>query len=95
LWTGIVQFFARDFAAALETLRELIRLRLSYGSIYEYAAGALAFLGRPDEARDMLRRMPAQPPEQLARFRQRPPWLRPGDYALRCEGLRLVTDETQ
>jgi adenylate cyclase len=95
LWSGIVQFLARDFAAALETLRELIRLRLSYGSIYEYAAGALAFLGRPNEARDMLRRIPAQPPEQLARFRQRPPWLRPEDYALRCEGLRLVRDETQ
>src|SRR6516162_7518676 len=94
LWSGSVQFYARDFAAALETLRELIRLRPSAWWIYELAAGALAFLGRRDEARDMLRRMPTQPPEQLARFRHRPPWLRPEDYALRCEGLRLATDET-
>jgi adenylate cyclase len=95
LWSGSVQFYARDFAAALETLRELIRLRPSVWWMYELAAGALAFLGRRDEARDMLRRMPAQPPEQLARFRQRPPWMRPEDYALRCEGFRLATDETQ
>jgi len=95
LWSGSVQFYARDFAAALETLRELIRLRPSAWWMYEVAAGALAFLGRPDEARDMLRRMPAQPPEQLARFRQRPPWMRPEDYALRREGFRLAMDETQ
>jgi adenylate cyclase len=95
LWSGSVQFYARDFAAALETLRELIRLRPSAWWIYELAAGALAFLGRPDEARDMLRRMPAQPPEQLARFRQRPPWLRPEDYARRQEGLRLAAGETE
>jgi len=94
-WSGSVQFYARDFAAALETLRGLIRLRPSLWYIYELAAGALAFLGRRDEACDMLRRMPAQPPEQLARYRQRPPWLRPEDYALRCEGFRLAMDETQ
>ena len=62
LWSGSVQFYARDFAAALETLRELIRLRPSVWWMYELAAGALAFRGRRDEARDMLRRMPAQPP---------------------------------
>ena len=31
---------------------------------------------------------------QLRRYRQRPPWQRPEDYALRIEGLRLATGET-
>jgi hypothetical protein len=29
------------------------------------------------------------------RYRERPPWLRPEDYAIRDEALRLVAGETE
>ena len=47
------------------------------------------------EARAALERTGARFPEQDRRFvQQRPPWLRPEDYALRSEGLRLAAGET-
>ena len=53
---------------------------------------ALAHLGRLDEARELLERARAQIVDP--RYSQRPPFLRPEDYALRIEGLRLATGET-
>jgi adenylate cyclase len=90
LWRGTTQFFSRDFIAALETMRQFVRLRPGYVPPREYIAASLAYLGRLDEARDALERIPAQPPEQLQRWQQRLPWLRPEDYAIRVEGLRLA-----
>jgi adenylate cyclase len=93
LWCAVLQFFSRDFAAALQTLRQVIRLRPGYGPPYEYIAASLAYLGQSDEAREALERIPPQSLEQLQRFEQRPPWLRPEDYALRVEGVRLAAGE--
>ena len=90
LWRGTTQFFSRDFIAALETMRQFVRLRPGYVRPREYIAASLAYLGRLDEARDELERIPAQSPEQLQRWQQRLPWLRPEDYALRVEGVRLA-----
>ena len=90
LWRGTIQFFSRDFIAALETMRQFVRLRPGYVKPREYIAASLAFLGRLDEARDALERIPAQSPEQHQRWQQRLPWLRPEDYALRLEGVRLA-----
>src|SRR5258708_31002896 len=89
-WCAVLQFNSRDFVAALQTLRHVVRLRPGYGSPYEYIAAALAYLGQSDEAREALERIPPQWLEQLQRWEQTPPWLRPEDYALRVAGVRLA-----
>jgi adenylate cyclase len=91
LWRGVLQFLSRDFVAALQTLRQVVRLRPSYGPPYEYIAASLAYLGQLNEAREALERVPPQSAGQLQRFQQRPPWMLPEDYALRVEGVRLAT----
>lgn len=53
-------------------------------------ASCLAHLGRLDDARAALERIPAQFSEQFRRHQQRLPWVRPEDYAIREEGLRLA-----
>jgi adenylate cyclase len=96
-WTaflGHAQFCSRDFAAALDTLRQVIRMRPGHTFALEYTAASLAHLGRLDEARGALERVRAQVPEQLQRYRQRPPFRRPDDWALLTEGLRLAAGET-
>jgi adenylate cyclase len=90
VWRGSIEFLSRDFDAAVQTLRQVVRLRPGYSSPYDNLAASLAFLGRLDEARDALQLQPAQSPEQRQRWQQRPPWLRPQDYALRVEGLCLA-----
>ena len=92
MWSGIIQFYSRKFDAALETFNELARLRPEYGPTHGYIAGSLGFLGRLDEARAVLGRAELQLLDP--RWQQRPPWLRPEDYALRSEGLRLVAGES-
>jgi adenylate cyclase len=93
LWSGTIQFYSRKFDAALETFNELIRLRPEWGPAQELIAGSLAFLGRPDEARAVLKRAGLQTRD--ARYHERPPWLRPEDFALRIEGLRLAMGEAE
>ena len=95
-WVGATQFSARDFDAAAATWREVIRLRPAYMMAYRGMAGALAHLGRIDEAREVLDRARTLFPEQTPRLLQqeRYPWLRPEDYEVRAEGLRLAMGET-
>jgi adenylate cyclase len=84
-WVASAQFYECDFAAALETLRDLIRLRPGTAAAYHQIAAALAYLGRLEEAR-----AEKEFTENVRRYRERPPWLRPEDYAIRVEGLRLA-----
>jgi adenylate cyclase len=93
IWRAVLQFFSRDFVTALQTLRQVVRLRPSYAPPYEYVAASLAYLGQLDEAREALERVPPQSAEQLQRWQQRPPWMRPEDYALRVEGVHLAAGE--
>jgi adenylate cyclase len=90
LWTGFIQLSARKFDAALATLHQVVRLRPGLAPAYELMAACLAHLGRLDEASAVLERIPAQFSEQLRRHQKRPPWIRPEDYAIRQEGLRLA-----
>lgn len=90
LWTAAIQLGARKFDAALEALHQVVRLRPGLALVYELMAACLAHLGRLDEARAALERIPAQSSEQLRRHQQRLPWVRPEDYAIRQEGLRLA-----
>ena len=89
-WCGVLQFFSHDFVAALNTERQVVRLRPSFATAYEYIAASLAYLEQLDEAREALERVPPQSAEQRQRWQQRPPWMRPEDYALRVEGIRLA-----
>src|SRR5216683_984546 len=93
IWRAVLQFFSRDFVTALQTLRQVVRLRPSYAPPYEYVAASLAYLGQLDEAREALERVPPQSAEQLQRWQQRPPWMRLEDYALRVEGVHLAAGE--
>jgi len=56
----------------------------------ELTAACLAYLGRLEEAKGILERIPAHFSERLQRHQQRLPWMRPEDYAIRLEGLRLA-----
>jgi adenylate cyclase len=89
LWIGLIQFFARQFAAAAETLRQVGRLRPYYSNYHTVLAAALAFQGHLDEARGVLSRAPPVDPRyHLA------PWMRPEDIALRGEGFRLAAGDS-
>ena len=88
------QFGLKDFAAALETCHQVIRLRPGLPWAHEHIAASLAYLGRLDEARETLERARVLFPEHFRRYQQRPPWRRPDDWALTMEGLRLAAGET-
>jgi adenylate cyclase len=92
MWSGAMQFYSRKFDAALETYNQLVRLRPEWGYAQVLIAGCLAFLGRLHEAREVLERVSLKGLDP--RMQQRPPWLRPVDYALRIEGTRLAMGET-
>ena len=51
---------------------------------------SLAHLGRIEEARATVDRAEEEFGENFRRYLQRPPWLRPEDYVVRVEGLRLM-----
>jgi adenylate cyclase len=87
-WTGVIQFYSRKFDAAVETLHQVVRLRPGYAQAQVLIAASLAHLGRLDEARDVLSRAQIRDSRQ-----QSAPWLRPEDYALRVEGVRLAAGE--
>jgi adenylate cyclase len=89
LWTGVIQFYSRKFDAALETLRQVVRLRPGFTQVQMLIAASLAHLGRLDEAHDVLSRVQVRDP----RYLQNPPWNRPEDNALRVEGVRLAAGE--
>jgi adenylate cyclase len=88
LWTGLIQFYARKFAPAVETLRQVGRLRPYYNMYHTALAASLACQGNLVEARDVLSRAPPVDPRYL-----RAPWLQPEDIALRAEGFRLATSD--
>jgi adenylate cyclase len=93
MWRGAVQCSARRFEAVLETYGRLTQVRPEYGLTQGLIAGSLASPGRLDEARAVLTRA-----RQLFGnpwHRERPPWVRPEDYALRIEALRLAAGETE
>jgi TolB-like protein len=87
---GDLQLFSGEFEAALETYRQVIRLRPQFFAPHLSTAAALAYLGRSREAREAFERARAQFAEQIERRRHRPPWARPEDWAIKTEGLRLA-----
>jgi adenylate cyclase len=86
-WTGIMQFYSLQFDAAIQTYKELIRLRPGFIRAQVNLAACLAHSGRIDEARHVLKLARAQ--GQDPRY-QNPPWVRREDNALLLEGIRLA-----
>ncbi len=56
LWIGLIHFYAREFSAAVENLRQVGRLRPYYNNHHAVLVAALAFQGYPEDAREVLRR---------------------------------------
>jgi adenylate cyclase len=84
---GIFQYFAREHALALETMREVIRVRPGHAN--RWLAAALGQLGRTAEAKEALGKAVAISPAVFDKFaRYRPPWMRPEDHAHMLDGLK-------
>jgi TolB-like protein/Flp pilus assembly protein TadD len=86
MWVAGVQTFAGRYELALDALQQLARLRPEFPS-QPLKAICLAHLGRLDEARRLLADVPTAARRMVD---QRPPWIRPEDFATRQEGLRLA-----
>jgi adenylate cyclase len=94
-WTGTAQLYAREFADAVGSLREAVRLRPAFDYPWFHIASALGHLGDLEGARAALDHMRRRYPDRLPLFQERFPWVRPEDHALRLEGLRLAIGETE
>jgi adenylate cyclase len=95
MWTGAAHWNRRDFAAALEMNREVVRQRPGASQVHFLIASALALLGRLDEARAVFDRAAAQFPNEIPRLSDRWPWLRPVDWETRLSGLRLLVGKVE
>jgi adenylate cyclase len=87
---AIGHYFARDYEAAVDTARRVVRLYPDFPLIYRWLAAALGQIGRGEEARDALNK--AITVCGGASFdvyvRERVPWHRAEDYEHMLEGLR-------
>jgi adenylate cyclase len=81
-------YLERNYIAAVEEAKALLRAHPTYPPIYLYLAMALGQLGRIDEAGHALRRAVDIEPQQIDYYlRKRPPWIRLEDYEHWLEGL--------
>jgi adenylate cyclase len=95
MWIGGAHWNRRDFAAALEMNREVVRQRPGASQVHFLIASALALLGRLDEARAAFDRAATQFPDEIPRLSHRWPWLRPVDWETRLAGLRLLVGKLE
>jgi adenylate cyclase len=86
LQVAVGHYFCREYEAAVEAAKRVIRSYPDYPLPYRWLAAALGQLGRSDEAREALAK--ASPASLDMYVRQRVPWMRPEDYAHMLEGLR-------
>ena len=86
-WMGIFHYFSREYESTFVIMRELVHARPELA--YRWLAAALAQLGRAVEAKEALEKSVTVSRAMLERLTsQRPPWMRPQDYALFLDGLR-------
>lgn len=87
---AIGHYFARDYDAAADTARRVVRLYPDFPLIYRWLAAALGQIGRVEEARDALDRAIAVCGGGSFDMyvRQRVPWHRDEDYEHMLDGLR-------
>jgi adenylate cyclase len=89
LQMAAAHYFCRDYEAALDAAKRVIRSYPEYPLAYRWLATALGQLGRSAEARQALHKAIAVAPASLDLYlRGRAPWWRPEDHAHVLEGLR-------
>jgi adenylate cyclase len=82
-------YFSREYEAAIEAAKRLIRSYPDFPMIYRWPAAALGQLGRTPEAREWLEKAISLAPAAFDMYvRKRVPWFRPEDHAHLLEGLR-------
>ena len=94
-WIGVFQYFAGADAESAETMRNVARVPPGPASRevthypIRWLAQALGQLGQVAEAKRELEKAVAISPVFFRRIsHQRPPWMRPEDYARVLDGLR-------
>jgi len=81
-------YFCREYEAAAQMAKQVIREYPEYPQSYRWLAAALGQLGRADEAKQALEKAIAVAPAVFDIFvRQGVPWIRPEDHAHMVEGL--------
>jgi adenylate cyclase len=87
---AIAHYFARDYPAAVDTARRLIRLHPDFPLIYRWLAAALGQIGRVEEALGALKKaMTVCGGGSFDMYvRERVPWHRVEDYEHMLDGLR-------
>ncbi len=86
---AIAYYFARDYEAAIDAARRVIRLYPDFPLIYRWLAAALGQTGRMDEARDALNKAITIGGGSFDMYvRERVPWHRAADYQHMLDGLR-------
>jgi adenylate cyclase len=86
---AIAHYFTRDYGAAVDTARRVIRLHPDFPLIYRWLAAALGQTGRADEAREALDKAITIGGGSFDMYvRQRVPWHRAEDYEHMLDGLR-------
>ena len=86
---AVSYYFERDYARAVKAAKHAIAQHPEYPLTYRWLAAALGRLNRRDEAGDALRKAIEVSPKSFEFYtRNRPPWIRPEDYAHMLEGLR-------
>ena len=81
--------FCRDYEAAVEAGKRVIRSYPDHPLVYRWLAAALGQVGRIEEAREALDKAIAVAPASFELYvRQRVPWHRPEEHAHMLEGLR-------
>jgi adenylate cyclase len=86
---ALAHYFGRDYQAAVEEARRVIRTNPDFPHIYRWLAAALGQLGRTEEARKAFEHLNAIAPASLDVYvRHKFPAHRPEDYAHMMEGLR-------
>jgi adenylate cyclase len=87
---AIANYFARDYEAAIDTARQVIRLYPDFPLIYRWLAAALGQIGRVEDARCALNKaMTVCGGGSFDMYvRERVPWHRAEDYEHMLDGLR-------
>jgi adenylate cyclase len=85
----IGRYYSRDYDAAVEAARRVIRSYPDHPLVYRWLAAALGQLGRIAEAKEALAKAIAIAPAAFDLYvRRRVPWHRPEDYEHLVAGLR-------
>ena len=86
---AIGHYFCREYEAAIDTLKKVIRSYPDFPMSYRWLAAALGQAGQIEQAREALEKATAIAPASSDRYvRGRPPWFRAEDHAHMLEGLR-------